>query len=92
MKKSLALLLVFAMLLCSGIAAIAETTEFPRSETFYVFDHWGSINGWSPIGTNMNNGLAISSTPMRRCTCTTPPRPLTARTSIPWKPWTTTRW
>ena len=63
MKKTLALLLVFAMLLCSGIAAIAETTEFPRSETFYVFDHWGSINGWSPIGTNMNNGLAISSTP-----------------------------
>ena len=31
MKKTLALLLVFAMLLCSGIAAIAETTEFPRS-------------------------------------------------------------
>ena len=58
--RILAVLLALAMLLsCSCVALADDVVEFPRTETLYVFDHWGTINGWNPIGENQNNGLAV---------------------------------
>lgn len=57
--RFLALVLAAVMLLCCGFSASAQETSFPREETLYVFDHWGTVNSWNVIGTNQNNGLAI---------------------------------
>lgn len=60
MKRILATVLVAVMLLCVYPVASAElVTSLPRDETLYVFDHWGAVNGWNPIGVNQSNGLAI---------------------------------
>ena len=62
LSKVLALL-VAVMLLCSAVA-MAEVTDLPREETLYFGgQQWGSINGYNPLSSNMNNAMAVSSAP-----------------------------
>ena len=63
MKKILALLLAAVMLL-GVVGATAEVTDLPRNETVYMGgNQWGSINGYNPLSSNMNNGLILSAAP-----------------------------
>lgn len=61
-KKLVALVLAFAMVMTMGLSASAESVvELPRNETLYFAgQQWGTVNSWSPIGTNQNNSMAIA--------------------------------
>ncbi|MEA5013654.1 MAG: ABC transporter substrate-binding protein [Candidatus Limiplasma sp.] len=61
-RKLLALFLSLAMLAGVGLSAGAETVaELPRNETLYFAgQQWGSVNGWNPISSDMNNALALA--------------------------------
>ena len=62
MKKILALLLAAVMLL-GVVGATAEVTDLPRNETVYMGgNQWGSINGYNPLSSNMNN-YAVAANP-----------------------------
>ncbi len=41
--------------------APADAVSLPRNETLYFAgQQWGTVNSWSPIGTNQNNSMAIA--------------------------------
>ncbi|MDD5864333.1 MAG: ABC transporter substrate-binding protein [Firmicutes bacterium] len=45
-------------------ADTGSTNDLPRNETLYFAgQQWGTVNSWSPIGTNQNNSMAIAGGP-----------------------------
>ncbi|MBQ6527913.1 MAG: ABC transporter substrate-binding protein, partial [Clostridia bacterium] len=64
MKKILSLVLALAMLLSLAVAGAETATDLPRNETMYFGgQQWGSVNGWNPLSSNMNNSMAIAAAP-----------------------------
>ena len=62
MKKLIALLIAIVMVVSLFVPAFAEgDVQLPREETLYFAgQQWGTVNSWSPIGTNQNNAMAIA--------------------------------
>ena len=62
-RKLLALVLALAMLgSASAVVASEIVTELPRNETLYFAgQQWGTVNGWNPLSSDMNNAMALSS-------------------------------
>ena len=68
MKKFVSLFLAASMMLTGAVGALSvsaeEVSELPREETLYFGgQQWGSINGWNPLSSNMNNSMAIAAAP-----------------------------
>ena len=56
---ALVLALSFAAAVCAE-----EVHDLPREETLYFGgQQWGPINGWNPLSSNMNNGMASAAAP-----------------------------
>lgn len=65
MKKYLSLFLALVLALSFAAAVCAEEVhDLPREETLYFGgQQWGPINGWNPLSSNMNNGMASAAAP-----------------------------
>ncbi|MBQ4514318.1 MAG: ABC transporter substrate-binding protein [Anaerolineaceae bacterium] len=65
MKKYLSLFLALVLALSFAAAVCAEEVhDLPREETLYFGgQQWGPINGWNPLSSNMNNGMANAAAP-----------------------------
>lgn len=65
MKKYLSLFLALVLVLSFAAAVCAEEVhDLPREETLYFGgQQWGPINGWNPLSSNMNNGMANAAAP-----------------------------
>lgn len=65
MKKLLSLVLALALALSfAAMAGAEEVHDLPREETLYFGgQQWGPINGWNPLSSNMNNGMASAAAP-----------------------------
>ena len=65
MKKLLSLVLALAMALSLvAVAGAEEAKDLPRNETVYFGgQQWGSVVGWNPLSSNMNNSMALAANP-----------------------------
>ena len=65
MKKLLSLVLALALALSLVAVAGAEgAQDLPRKETVYFGgQQWGSIVGWNPLSSDMNNSMASAANP-----------------------------
>ena len=65
MKKLVTTVLAAAMALSSFAAVSAEEVQdLPRNETLYFGgQQWGSVIGWNPLSSNMNNAMALAAAP-----------------------------
>ena len=65
MKKYISLFLALVLALSfAAMVSAEEVHDLPREETLYFGgQQWGPINGWNPLSSNMNNGMASAAAP-----------------------------
>ena len=65
MKKLITAALAATMALSSlAVVSAEEAQDLPRNETLYFGgQQWGTVIGWNPLSSNMNNAMALAAAP-----------------------------